>query len=371
MRCVRWSCRSSFDAHDDSPLSLDRLTIRGLRNLQSIDLTPAEGVNWLYGNNGAGKTSVLEAIYLLGRGRSFRASQLNAVIQHGVSELQVVARRRDEQITLGIERSRDDWRGRIAGRDSRRISEFVSALPLVLIEPDSHRLVDGGPDRRRQYLDWQLFHVEHDYLDAWQRYSRLLRQRNAALKSGAGLNTLAALESPMVKAAAIINQLRTKQVALLEDVFDELMLALAFRLPGDISFRYRPGHPSDRGLQESLAEQRESDRERGFTQRGPHRAELVLTAGGYPAAAEMSRGQQKLLAAALLLSQLVVLDRHADRRPLLLLDDPVSELDSAHLDSLLTWVDNQRFQSWITATARPDRHLSMFHVEQGSVQPVV
>jgi DNA replication and repair protein RecF len=352
-------------------LSLDRLTIQGLRNLQPTDLTPAEGVNWLYGNNGAGKTSILEAIYLLGRGRSFRASQLGAVIQHGATELQVVVRRREEQITLGIERSRDDWRGRIAGRDSRRISEFASALPLVLIEPDSHRLVDGGPDRRRQYLDWQLFHVEHHYLDAWQRYARLLRQRNAALKSGAGLNTLEALESPMVKAAVIINQLRDKQVAVLIEVFDELMAVLQFRLPGDIGLRYRPGHPADQGLQESLAEQRASDRERGFTQRGPHRAELVLTAGGYPAAAEMSRGQQKLLAVALLLAQLVILDRNAARMPLLLLDDPVSELDPEHLDSLLGWVEGQRFQTWITATGQPGRQFPMFHVEQGRVLPVV
>ncbi|MFU8832904.1 MAG: DNA replication and repair protein RecF, partial [Wenzhouxiangella sp.] len=109
----------------------------------------------------------------------------------------------------------------------------------------------------------------------------------------------------------------------------------------------------------------------GFTQRGPHRAELVLTAGGHPAAVEMSRGQQKLLAVALLLSQLVILERHASRTPLLLLDDPVSELDSPHLDNLMDWVSEQQFQSWITATGRPDRQFSMFHVEQGRVLPMV
>jgi DNA replication and repair protein RecF len=349
-------------------LSLDRLTIRGFRNLQPTDLAPVQGVNWFYGDNGAGKTSILEAIYLLGRGRSFRASQMGALIQHGGQALSVVAQLDLGKTRLGIERTREDWRGRINGRDSRRISEFAAAVPLVLIEPDSHRLVDGGPDRRRQYLDWQLFHVEPHYLEAWQRYARLLRQRNAALKSGSGTDTLTALEFPMVQAAEQINRLRSRQVDVLAQVIKELVEELQLRLPGAVGLRYRPGHPPERDLADSLVEQRDSDRERGFTQRGPHRAELVLSSGAHPAAAELSRGQQKLLALTLLLAQLVILGHHATRSPLLLLDDPVSELDQDHLDRLLDWVSAREFQCWATATAPPERDFSMFHVEQGVVR---
>lgn len=347
-------------------MSLARLTIRGVRNLSPAELTPAPGVNWLYGDNGAGKTSVLEAIYLLGRGRSFRASQVANVIQHGQTQLQVVARRTD-QLTLGIERSREDWRGRIAGQDCRRISEFAAALPLVLIEPDSHRLVDGGPDRRRQYLDWQLFHVEQDYLTAWQRYARLLRQRNVALKTGGSDATLIALESVMVGAAEHINALRARQVELIDQVVGALLDELKLRLPGELGFRYRPGHPNEKSLAEGWAEQRSSDRERGFTQRGPHRAELVLNCDGRPAAQEMSRGQQKLLAVALLLGQLVILGRDGGKPPLLLIDDPVSELDADHLETLLGWLSARPMQSWITATVPPKRDFQMFHVERGVV----
>jgi DNA replication and repair protein RecF len=339
-----------------------------MRNLEASDLDPAAGINWFHGDNGAGKTSVLEAIYILARGRSFRSARLGGVIQHDRSSLEVVVRL-DTGARLGLQRARDDWRGRINGRDTRRISEFASALPLVLIEPDSHRLVDGGPDRRRSYLDWQLFHVEQAYLDTWKRYARLLRQRNAALKSGASAATLNALEGPLVAAAESINSRRVEQVTKLGAVVEGLLAELRFRLPGTVQLHYRPGHPLEETLADALIKQRDSDRERGFTQRGPHRAELVLTTDGRAAAVELSRGQQKLLALSLLLAQLVVLERAADPRPLLLLDDPVSELDKRHLDALLAWLSGRDCQCWITGTepwARADR---MFHVEQGRIRP--
>jgi len=348
-------------------LPLRRLTIRGVRNLEPCELTPASGINWFYGDNGAGKTSVLEAIHVLARGRSFRAARLAGVIQHDQAELQIVLSLQDGT-RLGLERRRDDWRGRINGRESRRISEFAAALPLVLIEPDSHRLVDGGPDRRRSFLDWQLFHVEQDYLNVWQRYARLLRQRNAALKSGDGAPVLRALEAPMVEAAERINDWRSEQVGALSAAVETLLVELGLRLPGTIRLRYRRGHPEGRALAEALAEQRDSDRERGFTQRGPHRAELALACNGHPAAVELSRGQQKLLALTLLLAQLVLLGRSERCQPFLLLDDPVSELDRGHLDQLLSWLGAQGLQCWVTATEPWSGADRRFHVEHGRVR---
>ena len=348
-------------------MSLAHLGIQGLRNLAAQTLTPAPGVNCLWGPNGAGKTSVLEAIYLLGRGRSFRASQVASLIQHGQDRLLVTARLRGNDQRLGMERSREGWRGRIAGQECRRISEFAAALPLVLVEPDSHRLVDGGPEVRRQHLDWQLFHVEQDYLTVWQRYARLLKQRNVALKQAASNAVLAALEAPMAEAGAQINQLRALEVQQTAKSLAGLVTGLGLRLPGETVLRYRSGQPEALSLAEAWAEQRGSDRERGFTQRGPHRAELVLLSNGRAAATEMSRGQQKLLAFCLLMAQLARLNEKAPRQPLLLLDDPVSELDPAHLDSVYDWVSRQSFQTWMTMTAAPDPDFALFHVEQGVV----
>jgi len=352
-------------------MSLDLLSIVGLRNLAEVDIRPGPGLNWLEGANGAGKTSVLEAIYLLARGRSFRSPRMASIIQHGTEQLRVVARRRDDQRRLGMERSVSGWRGRIDGVDSQRLSEFAAALPLVLMEPDSHRLVDSGPEFRRQYLDWQLFHVEPHYLDMWRRYARFLKQRNAALKAGADDAVLEAIEAPMIVAGNRLNMLRQQQVEAVARQLDLLAGQLLFRLPGSLALRYRPGHPADQALAQALPAFRERDRELGYTRRGPHRADLVLTCGDRPAAEELSRGQQKLLALLLLLAHLRLVAEGASLAPMLLLDDPVSELDGPHLEALLDWLGQQAIQVWVTATVPCPRPAALFHVEQGKIRPVV
>jgi DNA replication and repair protein RecF len=351
-------------------LSIDWLSIRGLRNLEALELRPQAGVNWLHGANGAGKTSVLEAIYLLARGRSFRTAQIASVIQHGCDALAVVVRDA-AGCTLGVERQARSWRGRIDGQDCQRISDFAARLPLVLVEPDSHRFVDGGPEHRRQYLDWLLFHVEHTYLQTWQRYARTLRQRNAALKVGAADAVLDALEPEFVRTGTAINALREARIEAIRARSSELVAELGFALPGPLGFRYRPGHRADATLAEAVAAFRQRDRERGFSHNGPHRGDLLLTCNGHPAAAEMSRGQQKLLALVLQLTALDLLAESSGSSPILLLDDPVSELDEHHLDRLLAWLQASPVQSWVTATTPGREGMAMFHVEQGRVRPML
>jgi len=342
----------------------------GVRNLVPLELSPAPGMNWFFGPNGAGKTSILEAVYLLARGRSFRSARVARVIQKDTQALTVVARRGDTGSRLGVERDADGWRGRIDGRDCQRISEFAALLPLTLIEPGSHDLIDGGPDRRRQFLDWQLFHVEHGYLVAWQRFARLLRQRNAALKTQAGNAVLDALEPEFLRGAQVLGNARRSLAARLSGHVEQVQGELGFRLPGELALRYRSGYPADAELAETLRSARDRDRERGFTQHGPHRAELVLTCNAQ-AASEMSRGQQKLAAVLLLLAQYRLLAEGQSLAPLLLIDDPVSELDAAHLKALLGWLGRESVQSWITATDEASVAAQMFHVEQGRVVPVV
>lgn len=351
-------------------MALARLSIRGVRNLQPVELSPGGGLNWLVGPNGAGKTSVLEAIYLLARGRSFRSARVARVIQAGAPALTVVADRADQSHRLGVERSAEGWRGRIDGADSQRISEFAALLPLVLFEPNSHALIEGEPERRRRFLDWQLFHVEHDYLSSWRRYARLLRQRNAALKERATDAVFDAIEPELVRRAEALTRARSGLVARLGRLVGAMTAELGFRLPGELELRYRPGHPDDEVLADLLRARREGDRETGFTRHGPHRAELVMRCAGRPAA-DMSRGQQKLVALVLLLAQLRLLQREQGLAPLLLLDDPVSELDAEHLAALTGWLSDQPLQSWVTATSEAPLPASMFHVEQGRVSPVI
>ncbi len=348
-------------------MSLARLSIRGVRNLEPLELTPAPGMNWFFGSNGAGKTSILEAIFLLARGRSFRSARVSRVIQKETDALTVVAQRADTDRRLGVERGADGWRGRIDGQDCARISEFAALLPLTLIEPGSHALIDGGPERRRQFLDWQLFHVEPSYLTAWQRFARLLRQRNAALRGQASDSMLDALEPDFVKSAERIGAARRALVERLATFVGDVEDELGFSLPGHLALQYRDGHPRDAELASLLRDQRNRDRERGFTRHGPHRAELRLVCDGR-AAAEMSRGQQKLVAVVLLLAQYRLLSQGQSLAPLLLVDDPVSELDGPHLQALLGWLGRESVQSWITATTESPSPARMFHVEHGRVE---
>ncbi|MFO7764141.1 MAG: DNA replication/repair protein RecF [Wenzhouxiangellaceae bacterium] len=349
---------------------LTSLQIENFRNLESVSLEPAPGLNWLCGENGAGKTSVLEAIHVLGRGRSFRAKGMGPLIRDGSPELRIVAQVEEPEGRLGVERSASGWRGRINRQACVRMSEFARMLPLVLVDPENHELVEGSPAVRRSFLDWGLFHVEHTYLTDWKRYNRLLRQRNAALRSRAGDEMLDALESPMALAAAAVEMLRAQYVRALQQELSQLQTELMFHVE-HISVNYRPSASGVDAYRAKWRDTRARDLEQGFTRDGPQRGELLIRAGNRAAAPRLSRGQMKLVALMLKLAQMG-LARSADCEPVLLLDDPVSELDRYHLDALLSWLARQPNQAWITAVEKPaETRAAVFHVERGKIHAVV
>lgn len=333
-------------------------------------MAPSPGLNWLCGENGAGKTSVLEAIHVLGRGRSFRANSVGALIRDGSAALRIVAQTEAPDAHLGVERSASRWIGRINRQPCGRMSEFARRLPLVLVDPENHALLEGSPAVRRSFLDWGLFHVEQSYLSGWKRYNRLLRQRNSALRTQAGAQTLEALEGPMAEAAEVVEMLRDRYVKALQGQLADLEKALLFHVE-HIGLAYRPSAVDADGYREKWRETRSRDLEQGFTRHGPHRGELVIRAGDRPAAPRLSRGQIKLVALMLKLAQMG-LARSADCEPVLLLDDPVSELDGYHLDSLMSWLKRQPNQAWITAVEKPViAGATLFHVEQGKIQAML
>jgi DNA replication and repair protein RecF len=351
-------------------MHLQTLDVTDLRNLEAVHLEAGPGINWLYGANGSGKTSVLEAIHLLARGRSFRAATMAPIIRDGARVLRVVTGTLAPEHRLGVERSAGEWSGRIDGRDCKRISEFARCLPLVLVDPENHQLLEGPPALRRSYLDWLVFHVEHAYLDHWRRYQRALRQRNAALREGSGGQTLDAVEAAMVEPARAVDRFRKEWVSRLASVLSDVQAELGFRLP-DLVLEYRGAEPADGGYLELWQKNRERDRALAHTRDGPHRADLAVRADGRPVANRFSRGQMKLGALLLKLAALSLQRRHGSH-PVLLLDDPVSELDRAHLDALLAWLKDQTHQVWVTAVEpEPMLECRMFHVEQGKIRSMV
>ncbi len=166
---------------------LESVEVQGVRNLSGVNVPLSSGATALFGANGSGKTSFLEAIYLLGVGRSFRTHQSRPMIQHGAEYCRVVGRLTEQgrSLTMGIERYRDGGaKARLQGEPVPSLSDLAQQLPLILVETDGLGLLTGPPEGRRRLLDGTLFHVEHGFLGAWRRYAQAIRQRNAGLRRG-------------------------------------------------------------------------------------------------------------------------------------------------------------------------------------------
>ena len=251
---------------------------------------------------------------------------------------------------LGVEGSESGVRARIAGGAARSLAELAQALPVQIIDPEVHKLIEEGPSRRRRYLDWGVFHVERPFIETWQRYQLVLRQRNAALKARQPKIIVGAWDRDLTRCAEEISGARKRYVERLTGP----AAALGQKLLGaEISLHYRSGWNKDQPFAAALENSWPNDVERGSTQVGPHRADLVVHLDGRTAKDHVSRGQQKLLAAALLMAQIELFPADAVVRPTLLLDDPAAELDSQHLASLIAEVSGKGTQLIVT-TLQPE-----------------
>ena len=343
------------------------LQVENLRNLVTVDIRPHAELNVIHGANGAGKTSVLESIVVLSRGRSFRTTQAGELIGPTQPVFRVFAETEDNQQNtqrLGLERSGKRWRGRKNGQDLSQLSQLTRSLPLVLMEPDSHLLISGPPETRRKYLDWGMFHVEHGFLDVWRRYSKALKQRNAALRKHQ-VDILDSLDDVLATQGSKLSIMRRTHSEKIADNISPLLKSLSPELV-DIKLEYQKGWNAE-SYGEALAAGRERDLDRGVTHSGPHRADLSMFRAKVPARAVLSRGEQKMLAVALLLTQAQIL-ADLDEPPLILLDDLASEFDHEHFHSALVHAQNIGGQVWITGTRHPELDgshkvfLSLIHI---------
>jgi DNA replication and repair protein RecF len=348
------------------------LNINNLRNIKSAELDLNPGLNYLLGDNGAGKTSVLEAIVVLAKGRSFRSGQISSLLGPESDEFRIVAQteRADKQkLTLGIERTAKDWKARKNGQDVNQLSELASHLPLVLIEPNSHLLVSGPPDGRRRFLDWGVFHVEQGYLPLWRKYSRALKQRNAALRKQ-DRAVISSLDHVISNLGEEVDRARRKQAKNLTIQLKERLKLLCPDIKG-IKVRYDKGWKGD-SLLEAIQGSLLNDLDRGATGPGPHRADLPVYMGTRLAKDRVSRGEQKIISAALLLSQAGLM-ADSNEKPLLLMDDLASEFDETHLLRVLAAAREVSAQVWVTGTSYTpytslkDTEHGMFHVEHGTI----
>jgi DNA replication and repair protein RecF len=354
-------------------MTLQSLVVEDFRCVEHAELTLHPRFNLISGENATGKTTLLEAMFILGRGRSFRSSQTEALIRAPANAFQLVAKVSGgdgRSRPLGMRFDRAGMEIRCAGRPIGALAELATILPVQAIDPEVHRLIEGGPQERRRYLDWGVFHVEPTFIGYWRRYQRALRQRNAGLKAAQPEALIRIWDKELVEAGEEVTNLRERYLGTLVGHVS----AVAGRLLGSrIDLTLSRGWSADRSLLDATSAAWQRDRARGLTHCGPHRADLVVRFEGSLAKDRVSRGQQKLLAAALLLGQLQCDASLGSELAGLLVDDPAAELDESHLKRLLAEVSALPAQLVVTALdpANPAlRELSdghRFHVEHGSV----
>jgi DNA replication and repair protein RecF len=329
-------------------MTLRRVQVSDFRCLHSARVEFDRQFTLVSGPNASGKTSLLEAVYVLGRGRSFRTRKLDHLIRSGADRFIIFgeAELPERRVGLGVEGSAQGIRAKLGGERVSSLAELAATLPVQIIDPEVHRLIEEGPSRRRRFLDWGVFHVEHEYVERWQRYQQVLKQRNAALKARQPRAAVAAWDVELVKLGDYLNEARSRYVAVLLPSASALTRSL---LGLELGLSYRSGWARDLTLQEALSASWAKDQEVGTTQVGPQRAEIAIRLNGAPVKDRISRGQQKLLAAALLMAQLSQFPRDASVRPTLLLDDPAAELDSDRLFGLIHEVTRQAVQLVVTS----------------------
>ena len=351
--------------------------VRCLRILQRVKIEFSPEVNLLVGSNGSGKSSLLEAVHILGSGRSFRSHRLRDVMTHGASCLRIVGQivgNDGMTETIGVERSADGLRIRRGGVDIRASSELAALLPTVTVTPDTHRLITDGADLRRRIIDRLLFHVEPTYLDNYQRYRRVLRQRNAAIRSGVADEELGGWDAEL---AAAGEQLTTQRVRYLERFLPTMKDTVATLVGMPIDIRFYRGWDSAMSLQQACEHSLTSDRLRGYTQVGPHRADLRFTIAGRPLQHSLSRGETKLFVIAVSVAQVRDLASILGYPPVLLVDDLASELDPDSRRRCLAELNATGAQLFLTSVPGhgPDRGEiqggRLFHVEQGRIVGMV
>jgi DNA replication and repair protein RecF len=352
-------------------MSLAFVSAENVRCIEKADLELHGGQNLLWGANGSGKTSLLEAIFLLGRGRSFRTRNTERLIRHGQGELIVFGRTLGEpERTLGVRGGRGaPTVAKVGGAFVASLAQLSEFFPVQVLDPGIHKLVEESGLRRRRWLDWAAFHVEHGFVETWARYRRALQQRNAALR-GEPAQALA-WEPELSRWGEALSEARRRTLERLQPSWTETMAALT-RLR--VELRYAQGWPRESTLAEALRASRTRDEARGVTQCGPHRDDVDVRIEGHPARQIASRGQQKLVGVAMILAQLRMLRDEFRATPTLLLDDPAAELDDAHLSAFIEQIRTLRCQLVMTSLhadrgifGAPDR---LFHVEQGRVTPV-
>lgn len=343
-----------------------------------MSIEPNPKLNFFYGPNASGKTSVLESIYLLSRIKSFRTKRINDVVSRGEEKLQVFAKglNQGSAFSVGVEKGRGITGIKYDGEIIQTASEQARRLPIYILTPDHHVLFTGTPKERRHWLDWSLFHVEQSYMITWKSYHRALRHRNALLKSERAVTSseLTGWEKLMSEESVKIDLMREEYISNLNHYLNDKHLPFVLSESGSI--KYLNDAYAEQDLERLLAENREEDIKRGYTKLGPHRTDISFSYDDFNVAKHLSRGQTKLFGVALVSSQIEIL-KATGVDAIILVDDLDAELDEESSKKMLRLLLDNDIQTFVSSLTKPawfqqeqGKH-AVFHVKHGKVQKMV
>jgi len=355
---------------------IEKLSVAAVRNINSLDIEPIATVNILHGENGSGKTSILESIHLLASGRSFRTSKLDPLINIEKGEAVVFARLVDGK-EIGLSKSRRQ-KHHLKFRSEKQSNweNVARELPCQILDSNSFLLLEGGPRSRRQFLDWGVFHVEHSFVENWRRTKKSIANRNLLLRQRSpDFSQIAAWDSELCLSAKEVHRARAEYFQLFLPLFLELYREMIGIDSDALRIDYECGWDADKGLADVLVESRDIDIRYGATQSGPHRADLSLKIGRNRAVDILSRGQQKMLVSAMKIAQGLLLSQALDRKCIFLVDDLPSELDHENRAAILSQLVSMGSQIFVTCVeiggildSLPGQpKLATFHVERGTI----
>lgn len=358
---------------------LKSLQIEQLRNIASASIELSPNINLFYGENGSGKTSILEAISLVGLGRSFRSHKSRSLVNHQQGQLTVFANTMIDEnlIPVGVQKSKSGSGViRIAGETVKSASVLAKQLPLLVINASSFQLIEGPPVQRRQFLDWMVFHVKPEFSSLWKDLQKILKQRNSLLRRDKiTYSDIQPWDIKFCSLAETIDQARQEvfeaflaRFSALESQFLDQVL--------DIEMEYSKGWSNEQPFDEVLQHAFERDSRDGYTHYGPQRAEIKIRAQQKMASDVLSRGQEKSLICAMTVTQAQLYKDLMAKDCVFLVDDLLAELDINNSQTLAAWLSQLQGQVFVTGV---DKHalqaawekqttdIAMFHVEHGEV----
>ena len=363
-------------------MAIDKLSLTNFRNISDVNITLHPKLNFIYGLNASGKTSILESLYFISTGRSFKSRRIENIIcrESQLTEFILFGKlgnslSETDIYQVGIKKSTIlPTQIKINKELIKSASKLAKLSPIILIDPLSFELLNGAPTQRRQFLDWGVFHVEHLFSSDMNSYLNCLKQRNSLLRNGKIDDIL--LNVWDKKLSELGEHVHTRRQAYFEKFQQRLDLFLRyFSLNENIKVSYYKGWDKNKKLAESLEQFQERDIERKFTQVGPHRADIKVSIFGQPASENLSRGQQKLFIFAMYLAQMQTLYEEYKKHTVVLIDDVAAELDDDNLNLVfkkLIELDSQIIVTVLNTDilGRLEENKTdyqMFHVEHGKI----